>query len=105
MGWDRKRRGPAAGYFYESVRVPGTAYPVKVYRGRRAAGQMAAAAVALREHARRRDRDALKADQESNRGLDALATELREWAAALSAAWLVLAGYHVHHGCWRKARG
>ena len=42
MGWDRKRRGPAAGYFYESVRVPGAAYPVKVYRGRRAAGQLAA---------------------------------------------------------------
>ena len=37
--------------------------------------------------------------------MDALAAELREWAAALSAAWLVLAVYHRHHGCWRKARG
>ena len=42
MGWDRKRRGPAAGYFYESVRVPGTADPVKVYHGRRAAGKLVA---------------------------------------------------------------
>ena len=99
MGWDRKKRGPASGYYYRSVR---TATGVKkVYYGRNTAGQLAAAVEGRRE-ARKAARQA--ADEEGNGEAEQLTAELNEWESVLSAAWLVLSGHHNHHGCWRRKK-
>ena len=103
MGWDRKKRGPGTGYFYRSVRV-GEAVR-KVYLGRGAAGHEAAAELELRRRGRGDAMALLWADREGTHEADRLAAELREWAGALLAAWLVLSGHHKHRGQWRKSDG
>lgn len=103
MSWDRKKGGPAAGYFYESRRVPGKPHPVKIYRGRGAVGQFAAAVVEERRRERQAARDAVRAA--AGIAADRLADELLDWACVLAEAWLVASGYHRHRGEWRKSRG
>jgi phage/plasmid primase-like uncharacterized protein len=103
MAWDRKRRGPASGYFYLSVRTPDGVR--KVYLGRGAAGHEAAADVERRKQQRRDARDALRAERDATAEADRLAAELREWAAVLAACRLVLTGHHRHRGQWRFRRG
>jgi nucleotide-binding universal stress UspA family protein len=105
VSWDQQDRGPPGGYFSESVRLPDTPYPVKVYRGRGAAGQEAAADVDRRRQARRQDREAVRAEQEATAAIDTLSDELRSWAEVLAAAWLVLTGHHRHRGEWRLRHG
>lgn len=102
MGWDRKRKGPASGYFYQSVRTPdGTR---KVYLGRGAAGHEAAADVERRRKARAEDRAAVRDERQAAEEPDRLAAELHEWAGLLTAAWLVLTGHHCYRGQWRRKR-
>ena len=103
MGWDRKKRGPGTGYFYRSVRVGDRVK--KVYLGRGAAGHEAAAELDLRRRGRREAMALLRADREGVEEADQLAAELRAWAEALLAAWLVLSGHHQHRGQWRKSDG
>jgi hypothetical protein len=103
VGWDRKRKGPAGGYFYLSVRTP--AGVQKVYFGRRTAGHLAAAAVEQRRQARRKVVSAIHAEQAATADADRLADELTVWADLLSAAWLTLTGHVYHRGEWRKPRG
>jgi hypothetical protein len=87
-----------------SVRTPSGVR--KVYLGRRAAGHEAAAAVERRRQDRLTAIKTIQSDTAATAEADQLAAELREWTEALSSAWLVLAGYHRHHGCWRmKAHG
>jgi hypothetical protein len=103
VSWDRKKGGPAAGYFYESRRVPGKPHPVKIYRGRGSIGQLAALLVEGRRRDRRAARDAGRAPAGAE--ADRLADELLDWACVLRDAWLVATGHHCHKGCWRKKRG
>ena len=105
MGWDRKQRGPASGYFYKSVRMADKPYPIKVYMGRKSAGQLAAAAVEERRQDRQKAKVAIQAERDATAEADRLAEELREWASVLSKVWLVLAGCHYHKGSWRMRRG
>jgi hypothetical protein len=104
MGWDRKRRGPASGYFYLSKRLPDKVHPVKICLGRGAAGQEAAAAVEQRLRERKRAKAAVRAERDATAEGDRLAEELHEWAVALSTVWLVLSGLHNHRGSWRVKR-
>jgi hypothetical protein len=102
VGWDRKKKGPATGYYYRSVR---TAIGVKkVYLGRGAAGYEAAE-VERRKAARQAATAIIAADREATAEADRLAAELTAWAVCLSTLWLVLSGHHLYHGCWRKSRG
>ena len=94
---DRKRRGPAGGYYYRSVRTPDGVK--KVYLGRGAAGRQMAALVEQNKLARWLDRVAVRAEA------DALADELAGWADLLAAAWLVSTGHHLHRGEWRRRNG
>ena len=96
MGWDRKKRGAAGGYFYASVRTP--AGVRKVYLGRGAAAGEVADAIA----AKRRARDAARAERAALAGPDRLAGRLVVWAGAMAAAWLVATGHRCHRGCWRR---
>jgi hypothetical protein len=105
MGWDRKKRGPASGYYYLSARMPDKPHPVKRYFGRRTAGQLAAADVEQRRRDRERARAAVRAEREATAEADRLAVELREWASVLSKLWLGLCGLHNHKGSWRMKRG
>jgi len=104
MGWDRKRRGPASGYFYLSVRT--STGVKKIYLGRRVTAHVAADDVEQRREARRtiaRHGElavAVGSEAEPLR----LEDDLIAWADALSSAWLILSGHHKHHGCWRKKR-
>lgn len=103
MGWDRKRRGAASGYFYQSVRTPTGVR--KVYFGRRTAGQLAAAAVEQRRQARLAARKAVREERDATAEADRLAAELTAWADLLATAWLVLTGHAHHRGEWRRHRG
>jgi hypothetical protein len=105
MGWDRKRRGAAGGYYYRSVRIPGEPFPRKIYFGRRTAGHLAAAAVEQRRGDRERAKSKVQAEQEDTAEADRLADELHEWASVLSKVWLGLCGLHNHKGSWRMKRG
>jgi hypothetical protein len=98
MGWDRKQKGPASGYYYFSVRGPTGVR--KVFCGRGARAHEVAAAVERRKQARKEARKLHAGDSEAEK----LANELSEWAAVLSAAWLVLTGHHRHRGCWREKK-
>jgi hypothetical protein len=103
VGWDRKRKGPAGGYFYLSVRTPTGVK--KVYYGRRTAGHMAAAAIEQRRQARLRVASAIESEKAATADADRLAEELTVWAELLSAAWLTLTGHTYRRGEWRKPRG
>lgn len=103
MGWDRKKRGAKAGYFYQSVRTPTLVR--RVYFGRRSAGQLAAAAVAQRKQVRLATKKAVREEREATAEADRLAAELTAWTDLLSTAWLVLTGHAFHRGEWKKHRG
>jgi len=103
VSWDRKRRGPASGYFYKSVRTPDGVR--KVYLGRGAAAQQAAAELVHNKLARRLDRATVRAEADALAAADRLAAELAGWAEVLSAAWLALTGHHQHRGEWRRRNG
>jgi hypothetical protein len=100
MGWERRQKGPSTGYFYRSVRVGGRV--VKVYLGRGAAGQEAAAAMELKQQARRDAEAAVQEETDETADAEQLADELADWADSLSAVWLIAAGHHQHHGEWRR---
>lgn len=102
MGWDRKKRGSATGYFYLSKRVPGKPHPMKVYMGRRAAGHDAAAEVERRRRGRAEAVKLLRDERNPVDEADRLAVELRQWAEVLSAAFLILTGHHRRRSEWRK---
>lgn len=100
MGWDKKRRGPSSGYFYESVRTP---FGVKkVYHGRSTAGKLAAAAVEQRRQTKLHVQSQVSTEREATADADRLAAELSAWAFILSAAWLVLTGHRYRRGEWRR---
>ena len=105
MGWDRKQRGPASGYYYQSKRVPDKPHPVKICCGRGASAHWAAAAVEQRRNERLKAKAEVRAERDATAEADRLADELRSWTNTLSIAWLVLAGFHNHKGCWRTKRG
>jgi len=73
---------------------------VKVYLGRGAKSQEAAAAMRRKQQARR---DAEAAILEAQ-GETADADRLAGWADLLSAVWLIATGHHRHHRCWRRKR-
>ncbi len=102
MGWDRKKRGAKSGYFYQSIRTPHGV--TKVYLGRGAAGQEAAAAMELKQHAQRDAEAAVQAERDETADADRLAGELADWTDLLSAVWLIATGHHQHHGQWRRKR-
>lgn len=102
VGWDRKKRGRARGYYYHSIRIGDQVR--KIYLGKSTAAEEAAAAVARRRSQRHKGELALRTEAESIAEADRSAAELREWAEAIAAAWLVATGHHLHHGCWRYRR-
>lgn len=103
MGWDRKKRGAKAGYFYQSVRTPTGVR--KVYYGRRTAGHLAAAAVEQRRQARLKAANTVRDEKAATAAADRLAADLAAWVDLLSAAWLVLTGHGYRRGEWRRHRG
>ena len=104
MGWDRKVRGPATGYYYTSVRMPDKPYPVKVYLGRGPSGQLAAAKAEERKRQRQQARDAFRDELKTLAEGDRLATELRAWANVLESSWMIITGHHLHRGEWRLTK-
>jgi hypothetical protein len=103
MGWDRKAGGKR--YYYRSIRTPDKPHPVKVYMGRGAAGQEAAAAVERRRRDREQATATIQTEQDATAEADLLAEELQDRAAALSELWLLMSGLHYHRGEWRLKRG
>lgn len=103
MGWERRENGASGGYYYRSIRVKGRV--VKVYLGRGAAGQEAAAAMERKRQARRDAEVAILEERAVTADADRLACELTEWADLLSVAWLIATGHHIHHRCWRRKQG
>jgi hypothetical protein len=89
--------------YYRSVRLNGT--PRKVYLG---GGQVAEAEAERVESAQRRrqaERDTVRAECARDSGADAALREFRETANVLLQASLLLSGFHLDHGEWRRRRG
>ncbi len=105
MSWDRKARGAAGGYFYESLRLPDKPHPVKRYVGRGAAGHETARGVEARKRDRQAQRKALAAEKGQTADADTLTAELTAWAGALADAWMAKAGHKRHHREWRLTHG
>jgi hypothetical protein len=101
MGWERRPNKQGVAYFYRSVRVGDTVK--KVYCGRGEAGHEAAAELERRRQGRLEAKKLLRDDRTRADESDRLAGELREWADALLAAWLILTGHRKRRGQWRRA--
>ena len=100
MGWDRKN---GRGYYSRSRKVNGRV--VRTYVGAGAAGELAAAADALRRADRRAAMEARRAEQASWRAALAPLMELSRVADLMARAALLAAGYHRHsRSSWRKKR-
>ena len=98
MAWETRPGGPRTGYYYRSVRT--NEGVKKIYFGRGAAGQLAAAAVERRHRVRHQAKATIQAEQTATTEADQLAEELQDWVRVLSTAWLTLSGLHYHraHG-------
>jgi hypothetical protein len=100
MGLERRQRGGL--YFYRSVRINGR--PCKLYLGtERACGTLIKEA----EERRRRqqaDRDALRVEQRKTARGEAALEEAHSLVELLMTADLLVAGFHLHRGQWRRRR-
>jgi hypothetical protein len=77
----------------------------QVYVGRGRAGEVAAAAVALRRRQREAAARELAAEEAGLREVEASVLEAGAWATVLARVELVVRGYHQHdRGEWRKRR-
>jgi hypothetical protein len=102
MCWDAKKRGHAGGYYYRSFREAGRVR--KVYVGRGPQAEEAARQVEQRRQARQAEREARLQEQTRLAGAEQRLHDLRTLADALVRATLHAAGFHRHHGTWRKRR-
>ena len=102
MAWDRKARGDRRGYYYRSVRVGGEVR--KVYLGRGDGALAAARQVEGRHEQRQALRRALLDEQAEVAQADDLLRQLHALLTLFVEAVLHDAGYHSHHGSWRRRR-
>jgi hypothetical protein len=98
MGWDKKANGQR--YYYKAKKVCGRC--VKTYVGAGPAAALAAALDAAEREGRRRRREAWRAEVAALAAADQALADLAAVAGLVYRAALVLAGYHVHHGDWRR---
>jgi hypothetical protein len=96
------RQRPANGqrYYYKAKKVCGRC--VKVYVGAGPVGDLAAALDAAERDERRRRREAWRAETAAPAAADQALADLAAVVGLAYRATLVLAGYHVHHGDWRR---
>jgi hypothetical protein len=103
MGWDKKSRGSKKGYYYRWVRSNGRL--VKRYVGHGPIAEMAAHLDEERCEQRRAARLSELAVRAELARADLALAQSRKATLLLLSAELLLAGYHNHHGIWRKRRG
>jgi hypothetical protein len=98
VSWDRKygRRH----YYYRARKVGGRC--VKVYVGAGPVADLAAALDAAEREGRRRRREAWRAEVAALAAADRALADLAAVVGLVYRATLVLAGYHAHHGDWRR---
>lgn len=100
-----EKRRSAGSYFYLSVRDPATGKVKKQYLGRGREATDAARALARRKRLREADLRAVRADQDSLRGIDRLTAELDAAAVLMMEAVLLAGGWHrENYGAWRRRR-
>jgi len=102
MAWNRKVRGPAKGYFYLSKRIDGRVR--KVYWG---GGSLAELAAEMHAEERAQRAAARQARQDEELRVQAAVARLEEagrLVALLMRAALVLKGFRLHRGRWRRRR-
>jgi hypothetical protein len=101
MAWERRQRGGL--YYYRSVRIEGQ--PRKVYLGKGADAQIQAKEDVERKARAKADRDACQAEQGTVAGVDRAMIDLMGLNQVLRNAFLILSGFHDHHGEWRHRNG
>lgn len=100
MPWECRQRGGQ--YYYRSVRRDGR--PRKLYLGNGKAAAMLAQLYAEQQQQRRANRVALRAEQGQVAQADVALVELRTVVHLLVKAVLLVQGYHLHRGKWRRWR-
>jgi hypothetical protein len=100
MGWDRKKRGPATGYFYRSRRINGQLRKEYVGKGRRA--KQLAEEIAQRRSTRLADRRQIEEERTLLAPAKTTAETFRSLVLLLTRVTLLLSGWHEHHGDWRR---
>jgi hypothetical protein len=97
MGWEQRgnRR-----FYYRAVRVNGQ--PRKRYLGTGAVGEAHARLDARERRVRAAERRARNSEQARWAIADAALDELRAMTELIAGATLLLAGFHLHRGEWRR---
>jgi hypothetical protein len=102
MGWYRKQRGGKRGYYYRSVRVNGRA--IKQYIGSGPAAELIADLEAERQESKRAAREARLRESAQLAVIEMAICAAQRLAAILVNATMILSGYYLHHGDWRRRR-
>ncbi len=100
MGWET--RGHRGHYYTRSRRIDGRV--VREYVGCGRKGELAAMADAQRRATREADRDAIRAERERVRAIDAALMDLHRTVDQLTRGALLAAGFERHKRQWRKRR-
>jgi|SRR5579871_2718546 len=102
MSWDKKQRGGEQRYYYRSKRSGGKI--TKVYVGKGPLAELAARLDEEERELRQAERRAWLDEQIRLAAADATLDELRDSVDLLFRVTLLLCGYHIHHGEWRRRR-
>jgi len=100
MAWETR---PSGGHYYTRSRREGGRV-VREYVGYGRKGELAAMADAQRRAAREADRDAIRAERERVRAIDAALMDLHRTVDQLTRGALMAAGFERHKRQWRKRR-
>lgn len=102
MSWDKKQRGGEHRYYYRSERIGKTT--VKHYLGRGPLVELAARLDEVTRQERRAERKQWEAEQLQLAQADLILREFRVLTDLLTMATLLVGGFHLHHGQWRKRK-
>ena len=99
MGWERRGHGL---YYYLKYRHGKRV--VSEYVGGGPAAEALAQLINRRREERQVEREEERRQREQERAIDREIDEIEEWARLLTTAALLVSGYHMHKGQWRKKR-
>ena len=104
MAWLTRHRasGSTYRYYYRSVKQGGRVRSVYIGKGPR--GEACAREDARRREQRQREHDVICAEQAAMAEIETSLANVRGWTDLLMQATLILAGFHLYHGQWRRRR-
>jgi len=100
MGWENRGSGR---YYYRKRRIGRRV--VSEYVGGGELGDVAALLDAAARRSREAERERRLKERQKVMEIEEAGSEAAEAIRGLATAWLLVAGYHMHKGKWRRRRG